>query len=344
MASILILSKSGAGLPLTRRLALEGNIVKVWCQEDKTRDALKGSKNPSFIGDPRKMLEQYDLILPDESGMGKSIEYAKTQGKLCFGGTFSDKLELDPEYAKKVYSTLVKLPEEELEEGISISLQGWFNGETFINLFVYTVNKDRFMEGDKGSNSCHMGCISWLSQEDKLISTTLMELIPLLLKVNYLGPLTINFIIQESRVKFKGFVSRFTYDQMESLTELIKGTLFDFIYSVATTKGMDPKAYLEYSMSVRLSVPPYPYEFELPRTSEELFIDPRAERHIWLSKVNNVLGCVTARGESVRECKRRVYRTIQNLELRQDVQYRRDIGDDVEEKKALLSQWGWLNA
>jgi len=61
-----------------------------------------------------------------------------------------------------------------------------------------------------------------------------------------------------------------------------------------------------------------------------------------MAGVDGVVGCVTARGSSVRECQRRAYRTIRNITITDDVQYRKDIGDDVEEQKKILKGWGWL--
>jgi len=129
------------------------------------------------------------------------------------------------------------------------------------------------------------------------------------------------------------------------MLELVKGPshheiggLFDLLYSIATQRTQKVLCYEEYAIAVRLST-----AIGWPRPNEQLLKVPQeAKRHVWLSNVNGVLGSVTARGATVRECKRRVYRTINNVVIHRDVQYRGDIGDDVEGDKSKLEEWGWL--
>jgi len=49
----------------------------------------------------------------------------------------------------------------------------------------------------------------------------------------------------------------------------------------------------------------------------------------------------TARGRSVEECRRRAYRTIDNLIIPQG-QWRTDIGTRVDKDEKQLKMWGWL--
>jgi len=423
MASILILSLHGDGVPLALRLQQEGHIAKMWIKDPKVRPSLEGYKNPSKVNDPRKMLDQYDLVLSDMAKMGPLCDELKDKGKLVLGGgKFNDKLELDREYGQKVCKSLLKVklpesvtldtPEECLKylkdqvdpqvikplgnapvnltlvssdpenrtlksfvkergkelvpciiqrqvDGVEISTEGWFNGREWIKPFNHTMEKKRFLEEDKGPNVGCMGNVVWTTEGDKLTELGLIPLTPLLQKVNYVGPLDFNCIVKDQDAYFLEFTPRFGYDAIQALAELLKEPLFDFLYFLASGQPMEVPYYKDqFSIAVRLSILPYPGSEDCSELKgiQFLQIPDEAKKHIWLSDVmknkdqeevcagvDGVLGAVTARGETVRECKRRAYRTLSNIVIHKDVQFRRDIADDVEEKVKKLKEWGWLN-
>lgn len=420
MASVLILSRHGDGVPIGLRLVDEGHIVKMWIKEPKAKTSLDGYKNPSKVSDPRRLLEQYDLVLCDMVKMGDLCDELTDKGKLVLGGGSSnDKLELDREYGEKVAKSLTKVkipktavadtPEQLLQylqqterpqvvkplgnkptdltlvssdnqnrtligivkergkeltpcviqeriEGIAVSTEGWCNGKEWIRPFNHTIEWKRFMEGDKGPNTGCMGNVVWPTEGDKLTATVLEPLLPLLIKVGYIGPIDVNCIVTEGNAYFLEFTTRFGYEAIQAWAELLKEPLFDFLYYVASGQPMEVPYYKEQAIGVRLSVSPYPSEegVEKWKGIQVLDIPKEARRHIWLADVmkqdavpvmagvDGVIGCVTARGSTVREAQRRAYRTIHNVVIHQDVQYRNDIGNGVDEKQKQLKEWGWL--
>jgi len=244
--------------------------------------------------------------------------------------------------------------------GIEISTEGWFNGERFVKpLFNHTIENKRFMEGDKGCQTGCMGNVVWASNpdKDKIIQKVLLPLTPLLKKVEYLGPLDVNCIITENDIYFLEFTSRFGYDAIQAFTELYKGKLFDMLWKLAI-KDTSFNVWSDYSIAVRLSMPPYPQDEDcsILRGVQVLDIPQPARKHIMLSDVmllndtetlagvDGVIGCATARGQLISELRKRVYRTIDNCIIHQDVQYRKDIGLDVERKIEQLKTWGWIDA
>jgi len=421
MATILLISKQGDGVPIALRLSQEGHVVKVWVKESKAKSSLLGFKNPSRIGDPKKAIEGVDLILGDMAGLGEICDWFSQKGKLVLGGGFfNDKLELDREYGVKVAKSLMKIkvpksimcktPEEsitylkeakvpqvikplgnaptgltlvssddknrtlisylqtmgdkltpclvqEVIKGVELSTEGWFNGEEWVLPFNHTFEKKRFMEGDKGPNTGCMGNLVWPTEGDKLINETLLPLKPLLKKMDYIGPLDVNCIITEKEAYFLEFTSRFGYDAIQAWSELLKEPIFEFLYWITIGQAKEVPHSNEQAIAVRLSLPPWPNFEGTEKLKGIQFLDipEEAERHVWLSDVqkdkegtlvcsgvDGVLGCVTARGTSVRECQRRVYRTIKNIIIHPDVQYRSDIGEKVDEKRNQLKSWGWI--
>jgi len=247
---------------------------------------------------------------------------------------------------------------QETVEGIDISTEGWFNGKEWVKPFNHTIESKRFMEGDKGCQTGCMGNIVWPTTGDKLTSTVLEPLSSLLEKVNYVGPIDVNCIVTEESAYFLEYTARFGYDAIQAWSELIKASIFDYLYGIASAQKDSFTYHNEYAIAVRLTIHPFPGKGEIEDLSAIRVIDPpqAAMKHVWLADVSQdedtflmagvdgVIGAVTSRGISVRECQRRAYRTINNITLSDDVQYRNDIGNNVEDDKKKLIEFGWLNA
>jgi phosphoribosylamine-glycine ligase len=114
----------------------------------------------------------------------------------------------------------------------------------------------------------------------------------------------------------------------------------------------------DYAVAVRMSLPPYPIipKEGLPRYKgvRVLDIENGARNHVFLADVmlkdeveclagvDGVIGCVTARGETIQEVRRRAYRTLDRIVIHEDVQFRKDVGAGVEDRIGRLKEWGWL--
>lgn len=242
-------------------------------------------------------------------------------------------------------------------KGIEISTEGWFNGQAWMPCFNHTIEHKRLMEGDRGPQTGCMGNTVWMCQEDELVKQALLPLTPLLQKVEYMGPLDVNCIVTEQEVYFLEFTARFGYDAIQAFSELYKGKMFDFLWKVAT-RDTNMQFRSDYAMAVRMSMPPYPI---LPKEGAKdikgvqvLDIENGARSHVFLADVmleneveclagiDGVIGCVTARGETIQEVRRRAYRTLDRIVIHRDVQFRKDIGAGVEDKISRLKEWGWL--
>ena len=214
------------------------------------------------------------------------------------------------------------------------------------------------MVQDRGPNTGCMGNTVWCTESNKLTQAAIEPLAPLLEKVGFTGPIDVNCIVTRDEAWFLEFTPRFGYEAIQTFAELVKGSMFDFLYGIATGQSSSFSSYPGFALGVRLSLSPYPSDSDVERWRgvQVLNIPREAQKHVWLADtmkdsegvpviagVDGVVGCVTARGDSVRECQRRVYRTIKNIALTQDLQYRTDIGDGTEDSKRTLEEWGWLN-
>lgn len=243
-------------------------------------------------------------------------------------------------------------------DGIEISTEGWFNGSQFVYPFNHTMEKKRFMTGNLGPNTGCMGNIVWLTDgSDKIVQDGLLPLTPLLQRIGYIGPIDINCIVNKDGPHFLEFTARFGYDAIQTLLELVRGSVFNFLYSICSSNKTIYKFRNEFAIGVRLSMPPYPHSENCSSLQgmHVVNVPKEAQNHIWLSDVakagdkfvmagvDGVIGCVTARGVTIRECVRRVYRTIKNISISPDIQYRMDIADDVPESINSLIEMGMIS-
>ena len=78
-------------------------------------------------------------------------------------------------------------------------------------------------------------------------------------------------------------------------------------------------------------------------TAESVDINPEALRHSWRYTPSAQTVNLTAWGTSLREAKRRVYRTVDEIVKTPDPIYRTDIGHDAVGVMKQLEEWGWID-
>ena len=217
----------------------------------------------------------------------------------------------------------------------SYSLGCWFNGVDFVFPVFGIVDDNYFMDRDRGY-PCVMGStIRIFKEPPKVFTDTLWKLKTCLRSANFKG-----FIILDCKDSlvvgmYPHFQADSIYAILESMQEEIGRTFVDIFNG---GKKNIRCCRHEYAIAVRISVPPYPYArppFESFRKDIKGYCEGNA-KHIWLREVDKdkdgkwkiaggIIGTVTARGDTIKECRRRAYRTIGNLDI-EWLQYRQDIG------------------
>ncbi len=242
---------------------------------------------------------------------------------------------------------------QEYMEGVEVSCEYWWNGVS-AQLHNWTMEEKKMMDGDVG---CAVGCagdvVSFINAKCKLVSEGVGRMERLLKKTNYRGPIDLNSICTEDGVYGLEFTVRFGYDAVQTMLELYRGSITSLLHTVANGGEKVGGTYNGVAMGVRISIPPYPHGEKGVANIPLMGTNSENLKHIWWSDVkggkeyyesagvDGNIGCVTAKGADVRECKRRVYRTIHNLTIPQ-LQYRKDVGDRVEGDVVKLKKWGYL--
>ncbi len=356
MASILLTTNRSEGVPLILRLVQEGHICKFY--SDQNTEVLSGYQNPMKLTSMR-MLEQFDFVLNGCPGNATLIEGIRTKNLFTLGGgSFTDVLNEDHRYQREVIQKVMNLHPWKGEDGIFLGITGWFGSKKDFSQYNYYVNYERMYEEERGAISPSMGSCVWLGNgEDRFVRAILNPLIPLLKNTGYFGPVNVDFVFDEKNIWVKSLSACFLYDSTQALIELMKKGFFSFLWSMY--QGHYEDLLNQYALSVRFSLPPYPFEAdwnEMYEGEDYLGIPEGARNHLFLNNVqmkdgketfapiDGNLGCATARGKEIKEARTRVYRTLGNIIGDPIVQYRKDIGAGIEHIIEQAKVMEWMNA
>ena len=270
----------------------------------------------------------------------------------CVGySKFSQALQ-DEKYNKAV------LLMSDIEAGAAepnVDISCWFNGMDFVMPVLISINENRFLEGGLGQKVDSMGCVLYAPAGfPRAFKEIVEKLKPLLRKVNFCGLMTVECHLMKDGYKVARLVPYFKYDLLYAFFEGVQEELGRALHSIATGEKKIFRFPSAYTIAVKISIPPFPYTHTRSNVSTLNGFCPENEKHIWLQNAeidasgrvvsavgNGVIATVTARGCSVQECRRRVYRTVKNL-LIEDVQYRRDIGTRAKGTFDKLKEWKWI--
>lgn len=223
-------------------------------------------------------------------------------------------------------------------EGIEMSTEAWFNGEKFLLPINSTMEEKKFMAGDVGPATGCMGNVVWTWDDETsqfLYEYLFQPLEEELRKQNYLGPLDINGIWTTEGIHGLEWTSRFGYDAIQAFSRLLSKPLSQVLRDLPTLDRLPVNSGV-VGVAVRVSIPPFPSEGEVPNVPILGADDPE---HIYLAdvKVDEELGlvcagtdgyvlAVCAEAKSHKKALATAYEVIDNLEI-PNKQYRIDIGE-----------------
>lgn len=387
--NVLFLSHSGVGLGLCQRVMWEGHRSFLWIDIPQGRMVGEGMvEKPSFAGrvmeDGHLIPDNLDrvvgetkpeVVVVDGIGFPGVAEHLRSLGIRVLGGErWGDLASSEPEYALKLIRLMgIKgingsgTP----ESGVEVKVEMWWNGLSSY-LHSWSIVDHEMGVGDTGPDvGCAGVVVAHLDQRSRLAVATVSKMESILRKTSFRGPVRMDVIATNREVLGLGLGVGLGYDYYQPILELYRGSITDLLFHTAGGTEVKVDVFPEYALAIRLSVPPYPYmspgtvaEVEVKGVTKEM------QRHVWFSGVReseeglrttgftNLLGCVTARGTSVREARRRAYRTIENLSV-PDLQFRTDVGDrarsrgvwdewnhrevQIPGEEDLLRRWGWLS-
>jgi len=290
---------------------------------------------------------QYRPIVVTDNPLTAYKEYG-----FCVGDSKFNVNLKDEKYNKAV---LIMCDLEVGDVAPNVDISCWFNGMDFTFPVVASINETKFMEGALGKTVDSMGCTLYASKGfPKVFKEVVIPLKALLRRVNYCGFMTIECRLEKDSYKVVRLVPYFKYDLLYAFFEGVQEELGRALHGIATGEKKEFNFPSACTMAVKISIPPFPYTHVKSKVSTLNGFCPENENHLWLQDAvkdahevvvstvgNGVVATVTARGCSIQECRRRVYRTIRNLSI-EDMQYRRDVGIKANGTFDKLQEWKWI--
>lgn len=323
---ILVISENGRFLGIAQRLVEEGNNV------------IFTTYNGSNVGQgiiqkaiPQQTLKRTDGSL-NENGLEKLIkgiipelvivEGNTLQGQItskiremriaCFGDALISELLQNPDFHSLTWTKLGILPSE---------VGGFWNGERFTHIF--SLWKDELMIGKNSGLNVNASAIGRPLKEHKELN----KLIPLLKKHYHRGFIGINkcqisFIFPLGFFEiWSGSLTSF-FNQLTNMVQPLGRTLDMFFGENLIT--LPPFPYLNYwNTSICKDTP-----IKLNDENKKHFFLIDGERKgstFYCAAQSGEVGYVTARGVTIQELSRRVYRTVTGFWI-PNLQYRTDFG------------------
>lgn len=223
------------------------------------------------------------------STIGQAIAFAKTVGDEGWYFKSDKYLESDATYGAKDSEDMVRYLEGTREEfgdsipcmlqqkipGVALSTARWWNGRTWVGPYESTIEHKKFMNDDLGpSTGCSFNCVWFYDTEPKVAKSLKWEnLTPLFLKHKApAGLYDINAIVAEKpgpwgpggEAYYLEFTPRFGWDSEATSLRLLTLSMPEFFQGISDgTLPEQPFSTSEIAFSVRLSVPPYPFEHHL---------------------------------------------------------------------------------
>ncbi len=348
------ISATGYGLGLATHAAAEGHGVNFLIRQ--------GCQAGQGIIDVHPYIEEglydtlYDLApdvaIFDSEDLASQADLLRKSGRRVIGPTsWSSLIDKDKEYARKL-TTAMGWPVADSPNGINLYITVSFNGQTFTSYYTSLVYR-RFMAGGHGADLGFMGVLAnFAPATDKISQLILKPLEPILRQVNHRGFFHIHTVINGDTFGIRDISASITDPLSLLLFENSRITTTNILLSMLDEASKPIVPLEQWAVGALLSVPPYPYQ----KPAEPIHlrgIQPASLKHLWLidarkngndwftASVAGNIGYVTARGSSLQEATRRVYRTINNLEVR-DLQYRNDIGRDIQGLLKSLRDNGWV--
>lgn len=345
----LFVSRRGASLSLATKIVHEGHIVHFFVNNKFYQVLGRGIIDKAQIGE----FHNCDVVIFDEAGMGRTASKMAKSKPVIGSSSFSDMFNDNLEYKQQVLAkSKLKLGN---NIGEKIYITGLFNGFNFVKPFHSYFKKTKFMENDLGIDTESMGCLLWFHKANKISKNTLHKIRNELKKTGYIGAVTFECSILEDILSINNVHLGFTYDNFYACLEGIRQDYGEMFYRLAFDSIKRIKASNDWLTATRVTIPPYPLPMsdKIPKHTRIEGLNKENLKHIWLRDVayqdgmyrsagcDGYLMTITARGLTPRKAIRRTHRTIHNLKIN-NIQYRKDIITNMEDRYDQIKKWGWF--
>lgn len=330
---ILYLGIDSDGLGIPFKLQREDNSVDVFM----TYRTEAGDGILNKVESWREHLSKSDLVVAGSPFFSKYEDVFLDMGKSVIGCSKFGSMIMNTK--KDEFFSLCELAHAEKQEH-KVFLCGFFNGREWVKPLMLAVLTTRLMPAGLGPECGITGVVLKAAID---IPDYMRRIGKNLKKLSLKELITVGITKDGIFGVGCGIVPELVY----TISEGIRGDLSDLLFGVSKGITEDSGLSEDYVVGVKLTAPPFPYR--RPGLSLDVLsvggIDDGNIKHIYPcglftrnGQVNDYLLApdygnamfVTARGRTLKEARRRAYRTLDNIKI-EGKQYRIDVGATAEE-------------
>lgn len=334
----------------------EGHDVHVFIQDVRYSPA--GLGLVSRVAAWRPVLNESDLVVCATEGFGQYAKILRGNGRPVFGCHRAiDMLERDKSKQEE-FLTLCGLGDRversNGHEPTAVGLLGLFNGHSWIKPFLLSFESTKLFPGDLGPNVRSMGTVMTVARRDNpMIVKCLDNTEKALSKLGYKGFVEFQLMVGPDYIDVHGLTMHPTMDSIYALYEGLKEPITNVLFGVAASVQQRLEVSNDYLISIRASLPPWPFTDIIEGRPVALDIADGALKHLYFNNVqkndqnyyympsDGILLNSCAVGRDVQEARRRAYRTLKGLDV-ESLQYREDIGTQVPTAMSKLREYNYL--
>ena len=285
--------------------------------------------------------------------------------------SYVSKTPVDMVYMLERWKGLGKLKSpfilQDFVEGIEMAVGGWFGPHGFNKGWCENFEFKKLMNGDMGVNTGEQGTVLRFTETSKLANLVLAPLTKALQKLDYVGYIDVNCLIDEKGAPWPlEFTMRPGWPTFNIQLALHDGDCVEWLADLA--EGKDAKNFSQKNLAIGvvLSVPDYPYSHltrkevvgvpiygATPSLWEhihpcEMMMDDRPEQvgdHIKTNPRPCTAGdyvlVMTSTGDTVTQCRNTVYRRLKRLSVPNSPMWRTDIGVRLNKELPNLQKLGF---
>jgi hypothetical protein len=332
MLNILAISETGEGYGLARILVKERNFVKFYTASETGR----GVKLPKKIDNIEETNENPDITIccQNTDSISRGATGMADLGKFIIGSSGLYSNFLNERFLSMFYS-LINNPIITSDD-YNCEVWGMFNGEVWLPFYVINSLGLR-INGKRGARYTSTGNCVEVVEEFKY-KNIFEDLTSFLKKNGFVGFIGLKFLNQD----FVGVCTTLNLGMFYALREVLLVPFTELLLALISGDIYKPKCKAGFGISVMLSTPPFPFIYSnLVELDKVLDINEDVLKHfifedlveqdgIQYTGTFGLIGWSTAFGSTVREAKRRVYRTINNIVKTPFIQYDLNVGDEAD--------------
>lgn len=306
---ILIISKNGKSLGLAQHLGLEGHLVSMAILDSKYIAVGDGIVGKLAAASPVDMVSQSgaDMVICDDGAI--RVKEHLPDMPVLGGSKLSQIIESGNQYSGRIMC-LAGIGIED-EDGIVVSVGAFWDGHEMVAPHVswqYNIDQNYICRIDK---------------DTRIYKQSLEQLTRFMAKADYTGYVRVKVALHDDKMNGLSIHVSNDIDLLQTLFELKKGYLGDFLYSVASGAAVEGDWHNGIAAGIAVRSPqkikPSVIDGVVPANLKHIWfqsaIKDQEQHYAGVASVNPML-YVTAGGHSLVHCAYRIRNTLSNLEIK----------------------------